>query len=140
MAKSKHKKAKAPHMEKLIKDVKDVRLLIALGPGNGAHKRIARKAAVVLFPASWEAFIEDLAKASFEFLLKHCQTHTIVPDAVKSLSVTGLRKSEDPRKIWQLAGFGWKKVLKTHSRYSIEKFIHEVNTPDVKNIDNMFIS
>ena len=127
-------------MEKLSHDVKDVRLLIATGPGNGSRKRIERKAAVVLFAASWEAFIEDLAEASFKFLLKNSPTHEKIPSAVKSVSVEKLRSSNDPRDVWQLAGRGWKKVLKDHGHKCIEKFVQKMNTPDTKNIDAMFLS
>jgi len=44
-------------------------------PGRKRDVEVLNKSAVVLLVACWEAFIEDLAEAAFDFLLANAKTH-----------------------------------------------------------------
>ncbi|WP_407306138.1 HEPN domain-containing protein [Desulfosporosinus sp. SB140] len=71
---------------------------------------VLNKSAVVLITACWEAFVEDLAIEAFDHMLGHCQQYSQFPDGVRRIAGKTLRSSLDERKIWELAGDGWKQA------------------------------
>lgn len=93
---------------------------------------------IVLFTASWEAFIEDLADAGFKFLAKNAKTHDKLPPSVKRHIIKKLDIGKDPIELWLLADSGWKKILKKHGKAIIENWIGPLNTPNHKRVDDMF--
>jgi len=131
---------KAPHMEALNQNIKDVRRLLTIASTRNSHtdKRILRNGSMVLFTACWEAFIEDLADAGFKFLSKHAKASSKLPNSVKRHVVKKLNLGKDPLELWLLADTGWKKILKKHGKAIIENWIGPLNTPNSKRIDEMF--
>jgi len=123
------------------KNLLDIKLLLTLNSkdirskhGGPQKIEILNKSAIVLASTCWEAFIEDLASNAFDFMLSHADTPQMLPKAVLAAASSMLRAEKDERKIWDLAGDGWKVVLKTHSN----SMISCLNTPSHKNIDGLF--
>ena len=109
--------------------------------GTAFQKRIdvLNKAAIVLLVASWEAFVEDLAKNAFDHLIENAESPTDFPNKVLSLSVKDIHENQDRTKMWKLAGDGWIDVLKAHRKKVVDQYIGRLNTPRVKQVDNLFL-
>lgn len=132
------------HIQTLIDNAKEVIKLIGLhvaitGTKSGRRHgvEILNKSALVLLVACWESFVEDIASQGFEFLLKEAATPDIFPSSVLTLSAKSLREHDDHRKIWQLAGDGWKDVLKKHRQTVLKEYAGRLNTPRPKQVNDL---
>lgn len=132
------------HIQTLIENANEVITLIRLHvaiTGERAGRRhsveILNKSALVLLVACWESFVEDVAKLGFEFLLKEATRPDIFPASVLALSVKSLREDKDHRKIWQLAGDGWKTVLVAHKQNVLKEYAGKLNTPRPKQVNDL---
>jgi hypothetical protein len=110
------------------------------GSGYRANVEVLNKSGVVLLVACWEAFIEDLASHSFEFLLNHSGNHNTFPAKVLTRASKSFWDSKDERGVWSLAGSGWKAVLQSHKDNILKDFLGNFNTPRATQIDEMFES
>lgn len=130
----------APHIEALNENINDVRRLLSMATRTKSYteKRILRNGAMVLFAACWEAYIEDLADAGFNFLLRNSKTHSKIPKSVKRHVANQLKLGKDPLEVWVLAGDGWKTTLKKHKRKVVENWIGPLNNPNSQRVDIMF--
>jgi hypothetical protein len=100
---------------------------------------VLNKSAVVLVTACWEAFVEDLAAEGFDFLVSRARSPSDLPKGLMQEIARRVRTEKDDRRIWDLAGTGWKKVvLKAHKRDVLKKHIGFFNTPNHSNIDELF--
>jgi hypothetical protein len=131
----------ARHIQNLAVNIQDVYSLINIHvriggdrPGRRRGLQVLNKSAIVLLTACWEAYIEDLADNAFEFLLSKCKRYKRFPCRVRVLASNWLKKDSDESRIWDLAGFGWKNVLRDHKRRHLTNF----NTPRSKQIDDLF--
>lgn len=107
------------------------------------HRRdisVLNKSCVVLLVACWEAFVEDLASTSFEFLLSHAQDHNTFPSRLLTLTSRSFWEAKDERGIWSLAGDGWKTILTQHKNEILAKHVGSFNTPRADQVDGMFDS
>ena len=132
------------HIQTLIENANEVIKLIGLHvaiTGKKAGRRrgveILNKSALVLLVACWESFVEDVAALGFEFLLKEAKTPHIFPSSVLTLSAKSLREDGDHRKIWQLAGDGWKSVLIAHKQNVLKEYAGKLNTPRPKRVNEL---
>ncbi len=100
---------------------------------------VLNKAAIVLLVASWEAFVEDLAKNAFDHLIENAESPTVFPKKVLALSVKDIHENQDRTKVWNLAGDGWKDVLKAHRKKVVDQHIGRLNTPRAKQVDSLFL-
>jgi hypothetical protein len=107
-------------------------------PGRKHNVEVLHKSAIVLLVACWEAFIEDLASAAFEAMLKHAPDHTTFTDDVLTHASRKLKAAQDNRDVWRLAGGGWKNVLTEHKVDLFKEYIGKLNTPKPKQIDGLF--
>jgi len=110
------------------------------GTSRGRRHRveILNKSAVVLITACWEAFVEDSATQAFDFLLKEAKTPSDFPVKIRVLASRQLKDSQDGRRVWELAGDGWRRVLKNYRNEIMDRFVVSLNTPRPTNIDKMF--
>jgi len=131
-------------LEKNIDEVKrlqEVHKTIAGGtPGRKHNVEVLNKSAIVLLVACWEAFVEDLAIAGFEFMLKEADTPGEFPTEVLTTASKALKDSSDNREVWKLAGEGWRSVLETHRETILKKYVHKLNTPKPAQLDALFKS
>lgn len=122
-----------------VKRLLDIHKQIAgTTPGFKADVEVLNKSAIVLLVACWEAFVEDLATNAFDLMLLHANNPKVFPNGVLTLASRDLRADKDERKVWELAGSGWKKILTKHKSKVLEKYIGTFNTPRAENIDRLF--
>jgi hypothetical protein len=133
------------HVSNLISNTKEVGNLIELhtmiiGGKRGRPKNleVLNKSAVVLLVACWEAYVEDLASNSFDFLLANAISPDTFPSKVLATASRPLRKDQDEREVWKLAGEGWKDVLSRHRQQVFDRYIGRLNTPRPSNVDLLF--
>lgn len=131
----------ARHMENLIENVKEVDRLLEIhsqittkGPGRKYNVAVLHKSSIVLLVACWEAFIEDLAEAALEHMIKAAKNHNVFPDSV--LERIGSKCSGT--KAWNLAGEGWRNVLRSNLKEVLAKTTGMLNTPKTEQVDNLF--
>jgi len=111
---------KIKHMDALIDNVHEVDRLPEIhgqitkkGSGYKHNVQVLHKSAIVPLIACWEAYVEDLAEASLEYMISASKNHTVFPKYV--LERVGANHSGV--NAWKLAGSGWKKVLRgNHER------------------------
>lgn len=111
------------------------------GTGRGRRKgvEVLNKSAVVLITACLEACIEDIATEAFDFMLSNTGTHSAIPKKVRVLASNPLRTDRgDEARVWQLAGEGWRQVLKHHRDKTVAKLVESVHSPAPEQIDKLF--
>jgi hypothetical protein len=124
-----------------VRRLTDIHTAVAgSGPGHKHDVEVLNKSAVVLLVACWEAFVEDLAVEAFETLLADASRPSMFPHKVLVLASKDLREHSDERKVWALAGDGWKTVLRTHGKKALSKFVSPLNTPRAEQCDRLFKS
>jgi len=106
--------------------------------GRRYQVEVLNKSAVILITGCWEAYIEDVVEECFGFLLNNCDDPHKIPPKARLPASNPLKDSNDPRKIWELAGSGWRKILKNNKECCLKRFIGNFNTPKPKNIDDIF--
>jgi len=136
------KKTTAQHIDNLNRNINDVRLLLGMYSGQRTTKtgrppkklNVLSRSALVLAVSSWESFIEDLARNGFNFLLSQSAEPNQFPSGVKVLASEPLKKAEDRRTVWELAGSGWKLVLEKFRDECLLNF----DNPNSEKIDSLF--
>ena len=109
-----------------------------VGPGRRAGVEILNKSGIVMLTACWEAFIEDTAAEAFEFLLAEATDHKSIPKGILRKVADRLKEDKNDLKIWDLAGAGWKDVLRNYKTEMLHAHIGFFNTPRAGNIDTLF--
>src|ERR1035438_1961739 len=97
--------AKRPlYLSTFASNIAEVRRLVAIherltgkGPGRRVDVETLNKSGIVLLVACWEAFVEDLADAAFEFLLTNASEHSVFPASVLAGASEPLRIDKDAR-------------------------------------------
>jgi hypothetical protein len=132
-------------IQKFEANIREVKRLLEIhkslsggSPGRKHNVEVLNKSAIVLLVACWEAFIEDLATAAFDFVLANATDHKAFPNDVLALSSRRLKAAEDNREVWRLAGAGWRDVLVSHKAELFKDHIGKLNTPRPKQIDTLF--
>src|ERR1700687_2367308 len=107
---------KPEHYVQLLANLDEVCDLVSIhvaltgaGPGRRGKVKVLNKSGIVLLVACWEAFVEDLATAAFDFLLAKAPGPRVFPSRVLVSAGKSLRESSDDRAIWALAESGWRK-------------------------------
>jgi len=108
------------------------------GPGRKYNVEVLNRSAIVLLVACWESFVEDLAAVSFQLLIDHADKPSVFPQKVLTLAAKDLRSDQDARKVWALAGDGWRSVLKKHKEAIFDRYIGRMNTPRPGQVDNLY--
>ena len=108
---------------------------VAAGRRHGVE--VLNKSAIVLITACLEAYIEDVVKEALGFLIRKCNDPSKIPNKIKTSAIHPFKHSNDPTKVWEIAGSGWKKVLKHNKNRCIKKFTGHFNTPKPENIDEL---
>jgi len=133
----------APHVLAFRRNIAEVNRLLDIhsqlagsGPGRKRDVQVLNKSAIVLLLACWEAYIEDLAKNSFEFMLKTATSPDVFEEFVLAIAAKELKQGIE---IWSLAGNGWKNALSKHKDKILNKYIVKgsFNTPSAENIDRL---
>lgn len=130
-----------PHLKELLSNVFETASLLDIHTevsGRGAGRKhgveVLNKSAIVLAVASWEAYVEDLAKSALEFMIAEATDHKAFPKLVLervSSKNTGINS-------WRLAGDGWKKALSDNLTEVLAKTTGTLNTPRAAQVDELF--
>jgi hypothetical protein len=133
------------HIQGLEDNVSQVKRLLEIhktlggtGPGRRSNLEVLNKSGVVLLVACWEAYVEDLATASFDFLFQQAKDPSVFPAGVLTLASKPLRVAADERKVWDLAGEGWRSVLQDHRESILDEYIGRLNTPKPEQVTGLF--
>jgi len=133
------------HIDNLNSNMEEIDRIVEIHRELGGRARgrrhaveVLNKSALLLLVACWEAFVEDLAENAFNFLLRNAAGPDAFPAKVLALAATPLRDDADQRKVWNLAGTGWKAVLEAHKAKVFDKSIGKLNTPKYKQVDALF--
>lgn len=106
--------------------------------GKGLGRRygleVLNKSAVILLCACWEAYVEDLASASFDFMLKNFKKANEFPNRVLVKVSERLKKKKDKREIWRIADEGWKQELTNYK----DEIIGNFHSPSFNKIDELY--
>lgn len=110
------------------------------GSGKGRRHRadVLNRAVIVFVSACWESYIEDSAREAFDYMLRFSTTPDVFRARVKTLAARELRDSKDERRIWELAGSGWKKTLLDHRDTVLENWLKDFNTPKSRQVAELF--
>ena len=110
------------------------------GSGKGRKHRadVLNRAVIIFISACWESYVEDSAREAFDYLLQFANTPEVVPARIRTLAARELRESKDERRIWELAGYGWKKVLSDHRDVVLEKRLRAFNTPKSIQVSQLY--
>jgi len=133
------------HFENIVSNIRVVEDLTSIHrqiagntPGRKTRVEVLNKSAVVMLTACWESYVEDLVRNAFSHMLKNAPDHKIFPNSVLTKASFGIKNDNDARKVWDLAGDGWKKVLFDYSKTTLEKEIDHFHVPRPENIDALY--
>lgn len=131
----------APHLKELLSNVIETASLLDIHAeisGRGAGRRhgveVLNKSAIVLVVACWEAYVEDLAKSSLQFMIKEARDHRVFPKLV----LERVASKNSGVNSWNLAGDGWKQALSDNLTEVLAKTTGTLNTPRASQVDELF--
>ncbi len=133
------------HFSQFMSNLDHVNELVAIHEklsGNSAGRRrdtnSLNRAAIVMLCASWESFVEALAVAGFEAILNKAETPQVFPKRILNSAIKTRKEANDGIELWDIAGDGWKSVLKSNKEAVYEKYVAKLNTPREAQINGLF--
>lgn len=133
------------HIQRIIENRKDIERLLEIHkktagdtPGKKHNVEVLNKSAITLLVGCWEAYVEDVADAAFEVLVRNVDGPHALPRKVLAMASKDLRNADDETKVWTLAQDGWRDVLEKHRDAIKERHTGRVNTPRPNQVDNLF--
>jgi len=99
---------------------------------------VLNRSGIVLAVAAWESLVEDVAVAAFDQLLASAADPSVFPARVLALAGNPLREDKDERRVWALAGDGWKDVLRAHRDAVLRDFLGGFHSPRPDKVDTLF--
>lgn len=123
----------------LSSDIEKLLSYDLVGPRGGKStekSEVLNKSAIVLLTAFWEAYCEDLAIEGVEHLIAFTSEPSDLPKRIRQLVASELRETPHELAMWQLAGDGWKKLLR--ERLDVFRDASNLNTPNSKHVEDLF--
>lgn len=108
--------------------------LAGKSPGRKHNVEILNKSAIVLTVACWEAFVEDCAQSSLDFMIDRIPNHNKLPKLV----LERVASKHTGVKAWDFAGDGWKKCLRSNLSEVLAKTTGKLNTPRSPQVNELF--
>ncbi len=93
---------------------------------------------IVMMVASWEAFVEDLAKAAFQELISRAKQPKDFPKNVLTIISKTVKEDKNDHKVFSLCDSGWRDVFKEYQTLILQKYLGRFNTPSVENVNALF--
>lgn len=105
---------------------------------QGRHYKLEalNKSIVILLCASWEAYVEDVTREGFNFLLRAVTDPSQLPEGIRAQVAASVREGK-PDAIWRLAGRGWKTVARELIAQKCDGLAGGLNTPKSKNVSQL---
>ncbi len=107
--------------------------------GRKSNVQVLNKSAIVLLTASWEYYVEDLVREGFKFLVINAVNHSAFPYSVLAKASKEIKNDKDDRRVWGLAGDGWKNILENYKNTILEKEIDNFHVPRPEKIDDLYL-
>ncbi len=110
------------------------------GSGRGRRRNLEmlNKSAIVLTCAFWEAFIEDLAAETLLHFTKKAESADALPKELKKSIVSDLNVAKHELAVWNLAGDGWRDILRQRATTIKSTEDRTLNTPTSANVETFF--
>ncbi|MBN9658380.1 MAG: hypothetical protein J0H49_09385 [Acidobacteria bacterium] len=107
-------------------------------PGRRFGLEVLNKSGIVLITAFWEAYCEDVAEEGLIHLITEAPDSKALPMELKKLIAKDLKADPHDLRVWDLAGDGWRDILKKRADELREARNRKLNTPKTDNIDTLF--
>ena len=99
---------------------------------------VLNKSAVVLISSFWEAYCEDLAGEAVEHLVEHSGDPASLPMRLRRKVAEELKADLHELAVWNLAGEGWRPILRARLATYQEERNRQLNTPKTAQVDELF--
>jgi len=130
------------HFAENKKDIEMIWHIYAEVVGSGKSKLrrvdVLNRSAIVFISACWESYVEDVATESFDFMIENSDSPDLIPNKVKVIASKELHDAKDERRVWELAGTGWKKILLEHRELTRAGWLKDFNTPKSRQVSELF--
>jgi hypothetical protein len=110
------------------------------GPARGKRVglEVLNKSAIVLITAIWEAYCEDLASEALQHIVTRARTADALSKHIKQLIARELKEAPNQIAVWNLAGDGWRQLMRNRLQDLRDKRNRQLNTPKADQIDALF--
>lgn len=99
---------------------------------------VLNKSAILFLCASFEAFIEDLARSAYEHIVQRAPSPNDLPLALRRTISSELKESKHDLSVWTMAGEGWRNVANQYKVRMLKKHVDTFNTPKPAKIHGLF--
>jgi hypothetical protein len=108
------------------------------GKGRKHHVEVLNKAAVVFVCAAWEAFCEDLVQEAIDHLVADCTDPKALPLSLRKAVADAVRTEKHEQAPWEMAGEGWRVLVKSNATKAVQKLTGSWNTPKSGPVRDLF--
>jgi len=129
----------------LTESMRDVKRLMQIHSDVGGTTQgrrygldVLNRSGVVFLAAAWEAFVEDVALQAINHILSVAKNPKAIPLSIRKGVARYVQDSKHDLKAWDLAGEGWKEVVREYKDDLLRQDIATFNTPKPHNVDNLF--
>jgi RiboL-PSP-HEPN len=111
-----------------------------VGPTRGRkfNVDVLNRAAVVMVCAAWEAFCEDIVSEAIEIIVKDCKDPVLLPEFLRKFIARKVKDSKHDLAPWEMAGDGWRLVVKNGASEAVKKLTGSWNTPKTAQVNDLF--
>jgi hypothetical protein len=110
------------------------------GDGRRWNLEVLNKSAIVLITAVWEAYCEDVIAEGLQHLVTHASSPEALPKELRKKIAEELSAEQHGLTVWNLAGEGWRDVLKARMVGFAKERNRKFNTPKSRPINNLFLN
>ena len=104
-------------------------------PGKRAnYLQVLHHAKIIMIIACWQAYVQDLFRKAFQYLLDHSDDPSKMPHDMKSDACQKIKENKDESFVWEFSGDGWKTMLEKYAEEKLDRF----SSPSPEKIDNLF--
>lgn len=121
-----------------IRDFYAVHQLVKDMPAVRRKLNVLNKGMIVLLSASWEGFCEDITSEALLLVVDGAPDASTLPMPLRRIVARELEKAPHDLAVWELAGNGWRDVLRRRLDHLQEQRNKRLNTPKSTNIDEFF--
>lgn len=128
----------------LVESMNDAKRLMEIHKDIGGSKSgrrygldVLNQSSVIFLSSAWESFIEDVVTQSIDHIIDKAPNHNILPNKLLKMAAESLKADPHDLRIWDIAGDGWKSVIKAYRNDLIHKEISTFNTPKPDNINTL---
>lgn len=102
------------------------------------HLPVLDKSMFVLVASLWESYCEDVATEVLSLLADHCESPATLPTRLRQQVAREVSEDKNNLAVWDLAGDGWRDVLRTRSNDWARQRDWRFNSPKSAKVDEHF--